>query len=178
MIRLLILVAFWSYPTKTPYTDPYSDIKSHCVQWTDYGDRMTEAHENTHQIHSEIRQRLGPGRNAFYCLNDKVVVFDEPPVRLSDVTKRATRGEVYRLYLVDAQRWWNDQPLYVLDEMVAYTNGAIVGKAYRVNGWEYERDRAKELTYYAYVLCDVMKDRGLDDKDIREFIHWNYRRIP
>lgn len=176
---LLVAVAFWSYPTKTPYTDPYSDIKAHCVQWTDYDDRMTEAHENTHQINSEMRGRLGDGRNAFYCLNDKCIVFREPPVRLSDVAKAVrVRGKVYDLYLVQAQQWWENEPLYLLDEMVAYTNGAIVGKKYGVNGWEYERDRAQELTYYAYTLCDLMKDRGLDDKDIRAFIAWNFRRIP
>lgn len=179
MIRaLLVGIALWSYPTKTTYTDPYTDIKAHCVQWTKYEDQMTEAHENSHQIHSEIRNRLGDGRNAFYVLENRVVVLSEPPIKLSEVAERCIPGKVYKLYLLDSQQWWNDQPLYLLDEMVAYTNGAIVGKAYKVDGWEFERDRAKELSYYAWRLCDLMKDRNLDDKDIRDFITWNFRRIP
>lgn len=167
-----------------PYRGPWEDIRSHCRVWTPYpGDgKMTEAHENTHQIHAEMRNRLVGEGYAFYILEDRAITFRPPKVTLRDVAKRvAKKGPVFGLYVVDSQKWWNTQPLYVLDEAVAYVNGAIVGEQYGGVEWEYEADRARELTVYAWALIKAIEELDPDYPDLEKlvaFVNFNVARLP
>lgn len=169
---------FHTFGTKT-YANALDDIRQHTGTWDTYEDRMTGAHENTHQIHSECRGRTG--KQAFYVLENRLFLCEDPQrVTLADVAANRPFGEVRQLYLVDAQKWWNDTPTYLVDEAVAYTNGAIVGKYLNVNGWQYENQRATELTAYSLTLCDIIEEKESKDlaRVIRLFLLWNSRRIP
>lgn len=104
--------------------------RGHIYQFPD--DLITWAHETTHGLNSKIRNdNRPPGikTNAFYLLDGKGLVMIEPPgLRLSDVAPlipRNLRGRIYQLYMIDQQRWWNNEPLYMWDEWVAYMNGTF-----------------------------------------------------
>lgn len=93
-------------------------------------DPVTWGHETCHGIASRIRKAEGRGRNGFYVLNGEYVCLAEPACKLADVAgvvKPAHRGIIFDLYLKQQQRYWNDQPSYVLDEAWAYLNGTLVG---------------------------------------------------
>lgn len=169
-----------------PYADAYEDIIRHCespdMSLMRHG-KMTTAHENTHQIHSELRNRMaGNGGAAFYVLDDRSIYFREPDVTLSDVASRvAKKGPVFELYLVSARRYWNRQPLYVLDEAVAYTNGAIVGEQVGGVDWQYEADRAREMTVYAWALIRAIEDLDPTYPELEKlvaFANFNVARLP
>ena len=117
------------YPGSRKYSTVFEDIAAHTGNVFSDNDIVTRVHETTHQINSELRMKFHCP--AFYILKDVVLLVDEPSCKLSDVAKeipQAARGPNYSLYLVQAQRDWNNQPTYVLDEWSAYRNGAICGK--------------------------------------------------
>ena len=94
-------------------------------------DLVTWAHETTHGINSRVRCEVGGMVNAFYCLNGWVGIYREPNFRKSQVcafVPANLRGLGWETYMAGASSW-DDRPLYILDEWVAYINGAIVGRA-------------------------------------------------
>lgn len=168
-----------------PYASSYDDIMRHTRQPFKGGGRMTEAHETTHGIHADLRNRAPETRvNAFYVLDDRALFLPEPNVTLADVAARVpkkARGEVFDLYLVKQRKYWNTNPLYILDEMVAHTNGAVVGHEEQESGWQYECARAQEMTKYAWYLILAIEE--LDPKyaelpKLVEFVNWNNTRNP
>lgn len=168
-----------------PYSSSWEDIMRHTRQPFKGGGKMTEAHETTHGIHADLRNRaVGTRVNAFYVLDDRAIYFPEPDVTIADVAARVpkkARGEVFDLYMVKSRKHWNRNPLYILDEMVAYTNGAIVGKEEGDDGWQYECARAQEMTKYAWYLILEIEARQPEYADLQklvEFVNWNNTRNP
>jgi hypothetical protein len=133
-------------------------------------DKVTWGHETTHGINSRARQLFGD--NAFYVGNGDVFVIDNPPgVTLRDVANAVPqewRGSIYNLYLVNAQRWWNDSPYYVVDELTGYTNGTIVGLQYDM---EY---RTKESFAFALEMLGYCRtaEKLAKDEEFSEFLRW------
>ena len=105
-----------------------------CMQYSTYFDSAlpTYAHEATHGLNACIRNQYGGTGtvNAFYLLNGKAVVLREPNVRKARVGGLIpaifrTLGVTKRFIMyVLGQGSWDDIPLYIFDEWVAYTNGA------------------------------------------------------
>lgn len=93
------------------------------------GDGMTSGHETTHGINAHLRNYEAPqGTNAFYVLHDHAAFVAEPAMRKSDIAPyipSSLHGDRYDTYIT-GQTAWDDTPLYVFDEWVAYTNGADV----------------------------------------------------
>lgn len=109
-------------------------------------------------ISSELRTK--PGINGFYIGDGVDVILEEPGIKLADVADSVPqdlRGWRFPLYMVDMRRYWNDQPLYVLDELNAYTWGARVA----VDGPPVERTDAVsgclEFSVYSVALCEAIK---------------------
>lgn len=108
------------------------DIEAHMPAGHIYknaNDKINWAHETSHGIHSNIRQKFSNlGKiNGFYVLNNKAVVIKEPNTTIRNVATKvpnSLRGGTYNLYLVQQAGSWNDTPLYILDEWSAYTNGS------------------------------------------------------
>jgi hypothetical protein len=80
---------------------------------------------------------------------------------------------------------WDDRPLYIFDEWVAYTNGSEVGlNLQRAGQWRYGwRDGvAGTLEFTIYALATAMaveaRDPGYfrDHTQFRAFVAWNARR--
>ena len=166
----------------------FAQIESRCTeeqQQTAYDpDRITYAHEMTHQLNSALRNKVGQASNAFFVGSDKGwwVSLKEPKVTLSQVAElvhKEYRNEAYELYLKDQQKYWNDQPLYVLDELSAYINGSTVAieEGLPDHG---SHDRAKWFGHYA--ACVVLACHKYDPtypqlKELQEFVIWQNGRI-
>src|SRR5438876_9267332 len=96
-------------------------------------DRITHAHETTHGINSHISNHLRNGRPpayGFYVGNHQAILLSGPQIKLSQVAAlipASLRGSRYQLYCIDQQKYFEDHPLYLFDEWVAYTNGAHAG---------------------------------------------------
>lgn len=109
----------------------YADTIRHCTTWRQMADRSktTTAHECTHGINSQIRNSAGQRMNGFYALGGRGIALPEPPIRKRDVASfvpNDLRGDRFSTY-VTGQTAWDDSPLYLMDEWIAYRNGAACG---------------------------------------------------
>ena len=125
------LPEFVEVPEFRPKTENsvYGDIMSHSKE-APFGDahgRSTNAHETVHGINSYLRNKYSHGKrvNGFYAMNGKGVIVEEPDIRKSQVNQfvpRNLRSYRFALYL-DGQQAWDDTPLYICDEWIAYISG-------------------------------------------------------
>jgi hypothetical protein len=143
-------------------------------------DQITWAHEGTHYI--DARLSRSPVR-AFYCLRGRVARFRNPRVSITQVamaTPPALRGKIYNTYLgnPDKLRVWDDDPLYIVHEWNAYTNGSQVRKEL---GWDRRGETLAymaEMGVYVSVLISLTetKDPTYDLEPLVTFVRWNARR--
>lgn len=163
-----------------------NDIDSHMPAQNIYrdADPVTSAHEQTHGINSYIRQQCGGRANAFYVLNNYVFIVREPNLRKSTVCQyvpQELRGDVWGLYMA-GQSEWDDRPLYILDEWVAYINGAMVGRELGTVGnrvIEADVRHCVEFAGYASALLAAVEkhDPNYTDKaKLEEFVSYNLKR--
>lgn len=161
------------------------DIESHMPAGHIYkdSDKITWGHETTHGINANIRNKnFQSGRrvNGFYCLEDRGAVIVEPPTTIRAVAAqvpRSLRGGVYQLYMVSQAGSWNDTPLYIFDEWVAYTNGSEVRKDLQIQTRAETVLYMMEFNVYAITLAKVVKEKGgYDDTQFKAFMMWNIER--
>ena len=153
-------------------------------------DAMTSGHETTHGIQAHLRNYEAPmtGRyNAFYVLQDRAAFVAEPDMRKSDIAAfipASLRGDRYATYIT-GQTEWDDTPLYVFDEWVAYTNGAevAVGQVQAglyTNGWTDAVMGPLEFVVYAIATAQAasVKDPAYfaSNEQFRRFTAWNIQR--
>ncbi len=165
------------------YNDIYSHTKVHYG-----GEKTTEAHEDTHQINSEIANGGGRHRDknvGLYCLENLAFVLNEPhPLTIQQVAGKIPqdfRGGVlglYDLYCVQQARSWGDRPFYLFDEWVAYTNGSIVALemseagAYNEKRWD-SIHGAVYFTMFSLVTVSMIK---VDD-EVKDFVTFQLSRV-
>jgi len=162
-----------------------SDIRCHIDDGGYYNDSdlITAGHETTHGINSFIRNKYYDGTpiNAFYCLEDRAIILNEPKTRIETVASkvpRSLRGSVYNLYLVEQASSWGDRSLYLLDEWVSYTNGSKVRKDLQI------KSRAETVRYMLefdiYVLTLLMvldsNESSYNSENLSVFVRWNIER--
>ena len=153
-------------------------------------DRITHAHETSHGIHAHIRNTLndtGRRANGFYGLQDRAALVVEPAIRKSAVAAFVPgrlQGDRYGLYISGSPDW-DDTPLYVFDEWVAYTNGGAVGvdlveHGLWDDGWRDGVAGQLEFTVYALSLAMAVEqgDPGYfaSNTQFLEVLAWNVRR--
>lgn len=141
-------------------------------------DKVTFAHETTHGVNSRIR-KLFNRPNGYYLLKRKAFVINSPKITLRDIANaipREKRGSGYQLYLVQQQQYWNDVPLYVLDELVSYTNGCIVALEYNLmERGTYSFKKVLEMWEYAKVAQELSRhSRFSEQKELDNFLKWFY----
>lgn len=127
---------------------------------------VTWAHETTHGLNSRIRNSLRNSRvNAFYLYDGVAITANEPDFHISDFAHKVPvplRGRIYRLYLVSQASSWNDRPLYLFDEWVAYQNGSIVARDENIGSRDDSLASCLEMaTYCAYLLNGAVKGGDL-----------------
>lgn len=156
-------------------TGVIGDARSHVTDNTyDDPDPITTVHESTHGANSLLRNRFG--KPAFYVLNNKAVLIDEPTTTLADVANivpPSLRGDVYDLYLIRAQRDWNNQPSYVFDEATAYCNGTV---ARQQLGIQERSETVRYSTEFCVYSTCVVWASGSKDNQTREFLRWSIER--
>jgi hypothetical protein len=154
-------------------------------------DRITHAHETTHGINSHISNHLNRGEGigyGFYVGNNRAVLLSGPRLKLSQVAAivpESLRGSRYQLYCIEQQKYFEDHPLYLFDEWVAYTNGAHAGvELAQEDRLHLPRNDAligpMEFCIYALALAAAAEkhdpDYLRDNKQFREFLAHELRR--
>jgi hypothetical protein len=161
------------------------DIDSHMPAGHQYSanNKVTWAHETTHGINSNIRNKHQDASkvNGFYCLQDRACVIYEPKTTIRAIAPKvpqALRGPSYQLYLVQQAGDWNDRPLYLFDEWIAYTNGSETGRELNHQDWYYELLQAHNFNVYCMYLAMTVKKTcpDYDDKQMKAFMMWNIER--
>lgn len=142
-------------------------------------------HEGTHQLNSKIRLRFGAGRNAFYVGGDNglCAILIEPRVTLSAVAQYVPRqfrsNSAYGLYLGTQCQWWNDQPLYVLDEWVSYTNGCQCALERGISESK-TFENMQLFCHFADALVAAVQQRDSSYPQMSqlvEFVDWQKKRV-
>jgi hypothetical protein len=185
-------VEWIDFPAQKKLDDPawgpfLTDVENHLPQ--EYGctyrdaDMVTWCHETTHGINAHLRMRYGGrGRNAFYVGNDYGALVDEPRLTIGQVAEaipESLRSTRFNTYLVSQRGSWDNQPLYIWDEWVAYTNGAQtaldrVGMS-RQGRMDWMMGML-EFDVYALYVVKLAQENGSDSKQLLEFFAWNWRR--
>ena len=137
--------------------------------YRDQSDAGGWAHETIHALNSRLRNAAGPGMNAAYFYGCGAVVLREPPITLAQVAAAVTkRGQLYDTYFVQMRVGWNNQPLFLLDEMSAYLAGAITDYEFQqTSGVVGRHEKAVEMYGYVCVLHDVLKSVPRERYDLR-----------
>ncbi len=103
--------------------------------------------------------------NGFYVGGNRAIILAEPGIRKSNVAKyipSGLRGMRFTTY-VTGQRDWDDTPLYIFDEWVAYNNGTATGVDLNKLGDGSGRGTDQPmgpLEFFAYALglCKAVED--------------------
>ncbi len=152
-------------------------------------DKVTYVHETTHGIQAHLRNYKndsGKKANAFYVGANQWALVVEPAMLKTDANPyvpQSLRESRYSLYLQGSTDW-NDTPLYLFDEWVAYTNGteaglSLVKEGKWGGGW---RDSFGSLEFTVYALAVGMAVEAKDPAyfsgyaQFREFLKWNTER--
>ncbi len=188
MIHSIILVSvlFSALPTFTNYppirnvgdlNGIVADIESHLPAGHPYrdSDLITWVHEGTHGINAQLRNEFR--RPGFYILNNRAVLLNKELnttlAQVAQLVPVSLRGDVYNLYLIQSRRWWNNEPSYIFDEFVAYTNGAECRRQLQIP------DRKETVTYAiemcVYSTCVPYAARSKDTQ-VRSFLIWQIKR--
>jgi hypothetical protein len=169
------------------YSSYYNDVVEHVRPNEVFqdSDKITTIHETNHQLNSNLRQIVRKNYktpiNCFYILGDNYVVLKEPPITLNDIAIRvpkSLRGNGYQLYLIDQQRYWQNEPLYILDEWICYVNSTMAGIELRVEEGG-RLAKCAEFNTYALVLlqCSYLKLNEEDKKQLVDFVHLYTNRV-
>jgi len=115
-------------------------------------------------------------KNAFYCGEDRGITLPEPSIRKRDVVPfvpnelRSSRFGTY----ISGQSAWDDMPLYVFDEGVAYQQGARCGMDMVDRG---EKPEKTDLVYgvLEFVIYGTALMRAVEAKapaDLEPLLEW------
>lgn len=91
-------------------------------------DTVGKAHEGTHYMNSQLRCADDPQvlmNNAVYVGDGRYLLFKEPKLLLKDVlpyVRKELRDNIRTI--METWEQWDEQPLYIIDEWTAYTNGS------------------------------------------------------
>jgi len=161
----------------------HADIISHARRPSLGDGRYTDAHETSHMISADVRME-NPGRsNGFYLLGGVAAVVQQPGITIRDISQYVPptlRGSRYDLYLVQQQRYWNDEPLYILEEWHCYTLGAMAAVDDVKSNRPLPRTDAVsgtlEFRVYGAALAMAVKERCPEYWDnntqFRRFLNW------
>ena len=139
----------------------YEDVAAHCSRPSRGDGRYTDTHETSHFVSSEIRNKHAGKNNAFYVLQDRAYVVDHPPITIRDIggyVPSGLQGMRYDLYFVQQLRHWNEEPLYIAEELNCYTMGGSCALDDRQAGRSLDRTDAVAgaLEFSVYTAALVM----------------------
>ncbi len=168
----------------------YADILNHCSNPFAHKYLSIMAHENIHDINNDIRNAHSDyGRNkvnGFYVLNGKGYLLKEPNIRKNIVASyipQELREYRFKTY-VTGMTEWDNRPLYLVDEYIAYISESLVlteeVENNRYNeGWTDGVLGSLEFSIYCVALSMAVKEHDPEywqNNPLREFILYNLKR--
>ena len=158
----------------------YSDVLSHSKNPVLFQSRSTNVHETCHMISNQIRNERGSNGkfNGFYYENGRGLTIKEPNLTIVDIrdyVPKNLRGMRYNLYFNDQVKYWNDQPLYIMEEWNCYILGGSCAVKDAELDMKLERTDAVagcfEFMIYstALFMCIKDKDPNYDMEQFKEF---------
>lgn len=137
-------------------------------------DLVTSGHECLHAVNSRIRREY-VGKAGFYLKNDKAFIFSPVPVKLKEVAalvEQKDKNHLYQTYLIDAQKDWNDEALYVLDELSAYVAGYQVGREYNLTArYQDSQKSGYALLTFSKIVLQLAKERNYSEiEELTKFV--------
>ena len=160
-----------------------ADTSSHGM--TNRGDHGNWAHELTHYVNSMFRRAAsrehGGKWNGFYAGDGWALTLPEPNIKLMDIAKeipKADRGRAYQTYLINQQKWWNSEPLYILDEATAAASGLRYHTSSRTTDKGREALLSEWICYSSALVRAVQKrDPGYSHlAELEAFVRWHNAR--
>lgn len=161
----------------------YKDVISHSKNPVTNESRSTNVHETAHMISSDIRNEYRGNNNGFYFENSRGVVIDHPNLTIRDVgpyVPKNLRGYRYQLYFVDQLKYWNKEPLYIMEEWNCYRLGGASAVEDHKQNINLERTDAVsgafEFMIYSVCLYICIKDKDPDyyknNEQFKEFFEY------
>jgi hypothetical protein len=155
----------------------------------DPGCVVTWTHEGTHGVsHLASKVHKRQDRLTIYLLDGHCITLQHPGVSILEVAAAVPREDwegqpesMFTLYLVNQQQYFNDEPLYLLEEWVGYTHGAIVRQQAGKKDREDTIWRARLMERWCRVMARVSREMDPEAPDldaIDAFIEWNAARMP
>lgn len=140
-------------------TSRISDKDFRYVQYDQHGkpvDTITVTHEGLHMLNASLGK---PGHHGLYLAGGLGVRIRKPKrFRLSRlIVPKRLRTSRYRLYVVEASSGWQDDPVYLADEALAYLAGA---KTRRQLGWAKRSEtirNGRELTELYRIAVETVE---------------------
>jgi hypothetical protein len=129
----------------------------------------------------EDRKMMITGNMAgFYLLQDKAIMLENPSGTISAAAKLVpanARYSRYNLYMVKQAASWNNEPLYIFDEWVAYRNGAACLIYDATHGGSQDSNSdfifgPLEFCTYGLAIMKMASDSGPIGDELRDFTHW------
>lgn len=170
----------------------YNDVLSHSfiVPFGNEHGRSTNVHETAHGIHSYLRNKYNSGRkkrvNCFYVLEGRGVIVEEPNIRKSQINKfvpESLRSYRFKTYLQE-QKSWDDIPLYIFDEWVAYVLGGKcniddVNQGNHKDGWKDGVSGTLDFSIYAVATAMAIHEHDHEywetNQQFKDFTIWMLR---
>lgn len=172
---------------RMPESTSYADVINHAKTPYLSSSRTTNAHESTHDINNDLSGTTKWTKDGFYLMYGRGIILDRPKLKRLEinpfvpVSLRYTR---YHMYLAHT-KYGGESPLYLMDEWVAYTNGAIVALEDIESGkWENDRidtvEPCLEFSIYTISLCMAIEHHDPnfwnDNVQFKNFVIWNLKR--
>jgi len=148
-------------------------------------DRVGHTHETTHGLNSRLRNKWGSTGTIncayFAGTGGQFILLREPRVTLRQIASRVptnlrrdSYGGIYNTYLIQMQSHWNNQPLYVLDELSSYYNGTLycmeTGGNRHGTRLHLSTEATLEFLYYAHILVELTPESYPDKDKLREAV--------
>lgn len=158
-------------------------LRNACI---DRKDPANTLHELTHLynklLSNVVSAKTGQDGVVFYLLFQKGTAFAHPKVTLAQIAqfvKKEDQGNVYQSYLVEARPWYNNQPLFFLDEAVAIGHGMLSTlEAGSRDPWRAGQCLEAAICTSALIEAVQAFDPKYPDLErLREFCNWHNQRL-
>jgi hypothetical protein len=153
-------------------------------------DAVTLTHECCHGVSAlaDVVNGARHSRHSIYVGDGKVISIRHPRVTIRDVAAAIPKADrsgpfsvMAKTYLVDQAADWNERPVYLVEEWVGYTHGAIYRQAAGIEDRSDTVWRAQVFERWVRVFAGLARKRdplAPDLDKLERFIEWNAARLP
>jgi hypothetical protein len=135
-------------------------------------DFVTWCHEASHFMNSRLSTTKARGFYTLYSEGWQVPLTKKTTLaQVAVAIPERLRGRTYKTYLIDSRRDWDEFPLYLMDEWLAYQHGSMCRHEM---GWTKRRETEEfmaELAIYSVYMVEVVarNEPEYPIEELREF---------